>query len=50
MYKVAVERAEKITAISNDDSLADVIKSLSRQQAEVLWARLVQCNPQLADL
>ena len=33
-----------------DDSMADVIKSLTPNEAKALWAALVQLNPKLADL
>ena len=49
MYAVELEEAEMV-AIAEDDSLADVIKNLTSQQAEALWVTLLQLNPQLADL
>ena len=33
-----------------DDSMADVIKSLTPNEANALWATLIQLNPKLADL
>ena len=49
MYSVE-QKQEEITDITEDDILADVIKSLTPQQADELWQTLVQLNPRLADL
>jgi ABC-type Mn2+/Zn2+ transport system ATPase subunit len=44
--------AEPIQAVDsyNDDSLADFIKSLTREQAAILWLTRLESHPQLADL
>jgi hypothetical protein len=50
MYAVALEKPEQITAISEDDDLADLIKTITPEEAKALWVTLIQLNPKLADL
>jgi hypothetical protein len=49
MYSVEL-KPEETTDITEDDVLADVIKSLTQQQAEELWRTMVALNPRLAEL
>jgi hypothetical protein len=50
MYAVLEESKEITASHSEDDRLAELIKNLSRQEAEALWLTLMQLNPRLADL
>lgn len=49
MYSAELKQ-EEITDITEDDVLADAIKSLTPEQAEELWRTLVALNPRLAEL
>ncbi len=49
MNAVTLDPTEDLSA-HEDDSMADVIKSLTLPEAQALWATLMQLNPRLADL
>jgi hypothetical protein len=50
MYAVLEKRKDITASHSEDDRLAELIKNLSRQEAEGLWLTFMQLNPRLADL
>jgi hypothetical protein len=52
MDAVALEEVNDITTATgaDDDQLADLIKTLTRQEAEALWQTVMQLKPALADL